>query len=119
MFVSRLARRRGHPRNAISDAEQNVPASLDHAPSLPHAKDVTEAMRPHSEYVKAQMRSLAGQASEMGQMAGPGRRSTRPGGKAEKKLKAEKLFLNLQRLFLNVFQPELAFGRGLLCGIAP
>jgi hypothetical protein len=32
-----------------------------------HAKDLTEVMRLHSEYVTAQMRSLAEQASEMGQ----------------------------------------------------
>ncbi len=32
------------------------------------AKDLTEVMRLHSEYVQAQMRSLAEQASEMGQI---------------------------------------------------
>ena len=53
---------------AISYAEQNVQASLDYAQSLLHAKDLTEVMRLHSEYVQAQMRSLAEQASEMGQM---------------------------------------------------
>jgi hypothetical protein len=31
------------------------------------AKDLTEVMRLHSEYVRSQMRSLAEQASEMGQ----------------------------------------------------
>jgi phasin len=53
---------------AISYAEKNVQASLDYAQSLLHAKDLTEIMRLHSEYVQAQMRSLAEQASEMGQM---------------------------------------------------
>jgi len=53
---------------AISFAEQNVQASLDYAQSLVHAKDLTEVMRLHSEYVQAQMRSLAEQASEMGQI---------------------------------------------------
>jgi phasin len=55
---------------AISYAEKNVQASLDYAQSLLHAKDLTEIMRLHSEYVQAQMRSLAEQASEMGQIVG-------------------------------------------------
>jgi phasin len=53
---------------AISYAEKNVHASLDYAQSLLHAKDLAEIMRLHSEYVQAQMRSLAEQASEMGQI---------------------------------------------------
>jgi phasin len=53
---------------AISYAEKNVQASLDYAQSLVHAKDLSEIMRLHSEYVQAQMRSLAEQASEMGQI---------------------------------------------------
>ncbi len=53
---------------AISYAEKNVQASLDHAQSLLHAKDLTEIMKLHGEYVQAQMRSLAEQASEMGQV---------------------------------------------------
>jgi phasin len=53
---------------AISYAEKNVQASLDYAQSLLHAKDLTEIMKLHSEYVQAQMRSLAEQASEMGQI---------------------------------------------------
>ena len=52
---------------AMSYAEKNVQASLDFAQALVHAKDLTEVMRLHSEYVTAQMRSLAEQASEMGQ----------------------------------------------------
>jgi hypothetical protein len=44
---------------AIANAEKNVQASLDYAQSLLHAKDLTEVMR----------RSLAEQASEMGQIA--------------------------------------------------
>ena len=52
---------------AIAYAEKNVQSSLDYAQSLLHAKDLTEVMRLHSEYVQAQMRSLAEQASEMGQ----------------------------------------------------
>ena len=53
---------------AISHAEKNVQASLDYAQSLLHAKDLTEIMKLHGEYVRAQMRSLAEQASEMGQI---------------------------------------------------
>ena len=53
---------------AMGYAEKNVQASLDYAQSLVHAKDLTEVMRLHSEYVQAQMRSLAEQASEMGQI---------------------------------------------------
>jgi phasin len=53
---------------AIAFAEKNVQASLDYAQSLLHAKDLPEVMRLHSEYVQAQMRSLAEQASEMGQI---------------------------------------------------
>jgi phasin len=52
----------------MSYAEQNVQASLDYAQSLVHAKDLPEVMRLHSEFVQAQMRALAEQASEMGQM---------------------------------------------------
>ena len=53
---------------AISYAEKNVQASLDYAQSLLHAKDLPEIMRLHGEYVQTQMRSLAEQASEMGQI---------------------------------------------------
>jgi len=53
---------------AMSYAEKNVQASLDYAQSLLQAKDLTEIMRLHSEYVQAQMRTLAEQASEMGQI---------------------------------------------------
>jgi phasin len=53
---------------AISYAEKNVQASLDYAQSLLHARDLTEIMKLHSEYVQTQMRSLAEQASEMGQI---------------------------------------------------
>jgi phasin len=55
---------------AIAYAEQNVQASLDHAQSLLKAKDLSEVMRLHSEYVQAQMRALAEQASEISQTVG-------------------------------------------------
>ena len=54
---------------AVSYAEKNMQASLDYAQALLQAKDLTEVMRLHSEYVQAQMRALTEQASEMGQMA--------------------------------------------------
>ena len=44
---------------AFSYAEKNVQASLDYAQSLVHAKDLSEVMRLHREYVQAQMRALA------------------------------------------------------------
>jgi phasin len=53
---------------AIAYAEKNVQASLDFAQPLLNAKDLTEVMRLHGEYVQRQMRSLAEQASEMGQI---------------------------------------------------
>jgi phasin len=55
-------------QKAIAYAEKNVQASLDYAQSLLKAKDATDVMRLHSEYVQGQMRSLAEQASEMGQI---------------------------------------------------
>jgi phasin len=53
---------------AISFAEKNVASSLDYAQKLLHAKDLSEVMRLHSEYVQTQMRVLAEQATEMGQV---------------------------------------------------
>jgi phasin len=53
---------------AVAFAEKNVAASLDFADQLLHAKDLSEVMRLHSEYVQGQMKSLAEQASEMGQL---------------------------------------------------
>jgi phasin len=55
---------------AMVYAEKNVRASLDYAQSLLHAKDLSQVMRLHSDYVQSQMRSLAEQASEMGQIVG-------------------------------------------------
>ncbi|WP_407148792.1 phasin family protein [Bradyrhizobium sp. ORS 86] len=53
---------------AFAYAEKNVQDSLNYAQSLVKAKDLTEIMRLHSEYVQSQMRALADQASEMGQI---------------------------------------------------
>ena len=55
---------------AVSYAQKNVQISLDYAQSLLKAKDLTELMRLHGEYVTGQMRSLSEQASEMGQLVG-------------------------------------------------
>jgi phasin len=55
-------------KTAISFAEKNVQNSLDYAQSLLGAKDLAEVLRLHSEYVQGQMRSLAEQASQMGQI---------------------------------------------------
>ncbi|WJR77503.1 phasin family protein [Bradyrhizobium sp. NP1] len=55
---------------ALAYAEKNVQSSLDYAQSLLQAKDLTEVMRLHSAYVQSQMRTLAEQASEMGQIVG-------------------------------------------------
>lgn len=53
---------------ALVYAEKNVQASLDYAQSLLHARDLPEVMRLHTDFVQGQMRSLAEQASEMGQI---------------------------------------------------
>ena len=53
---------------ALGYAEKNVQASLDYAQSLLKAKDLTEVMKLHSDYVQGQMRALAEQATEMGQI---------------------------------------------------
>lgn len=52
---------------AVSFAEKNIATSLDYAEKLLKARDVTDVMRLHAEYVQQQMRTLADQASEMGQ----------------------------------------------------
>jgi phasin len=55
---------------ALSFAEKNMQASLDYADGLLHAKDLPEMVRLHGDYVQAQMRVLAEQAAEMGQIFG-------------------------------------------------
>ena len=55
---------------AVSYAEKNVRVSLDYAEALLKAKDLSEVMRLHGEYVTGQMRSLTEQAAEMGQIVG-------------------------------------------------
>jgi len=53
---------------AIACAEKNVQASLDFGQALLNARDLAEVVRLHGEYVQGQMRSLAEQAGEMGQI---------------------------------------------------
>jgi len=53
---------------AIAFAEKNVQASLDYAQGLVQAKDLAEVLRVHGDYVQSQMRTLAEQAAEMGQV---------------------------------------------------
>ncbi|MDA9525308.1 phasin [Bradyrhizobium sp. CCBAU 11434] len=53
---------------ALAFAETNVQASLNYAQSLAHARDLTEVMRLHGDYVQAQMKTLAEQAGEIGQL---------------------------------------------------
>jgi phasin len=53
---------------AVGFAERNVHAALDYAQQLVHAKDLGEVMRLHTEYVQAQMKAFAEQASEFGQV---------------------------------------------------
>ena len=55
---------------AFSYAERNVQASLDYAEALVHAKDPRRDDAAAREYVQAQMRALAAQAGEMGQIFG-------------------------------------------------
>lgn len=55
---------------AISYAQQNMTASLDYAEKLVRAKDLSEVMRLHTEYVQGQMKALAEQASDIGQSMG-------------------------------------------------
>jgi phasin len=52
---------------AVTFAEANIKASLDYAERLTKAKDMAEVLKLHSEYVQNQMRTLAEQASELGQ----------------------------------------------------
>lgn len=55
---------------AVSYVEHNVSASLDHAQRLLQAKDVSEIMKLHAEYVQEQMKALAEQATDIGKLLG-------------------------------------------------
>jgi phasin len=53
---------------AAAFAEANIKASLDYAERVLKAKDMAEVLKLHSDHVQNQMRTLAEQASEMGQV---------------------------------------------------
>jgi phasin len=52
---------------AVEFAEANIRASLDYAERLLKARDMPEVLKLHAEHIQERMRSLADQASEMGQ----------------------------------------------------
>lgn len=58
-------------QKAMTFAEQNVASSFDLAQKLVAAKDVSEVVRLHAEYVRTQMDVLAQQARELGNSAAP------------------------------------------------
>jgi phasin len=58
-------------QKAIGFAEQNVASSFDLAQKLVAAKDVSEVVKLHADYVRRQMDVLAQQAEELGQTATP------------------------------------------------
>jgi phasin len=61
------ARDVGH--RAVSFAERNVATSFDFAQKLVRAKDMEEMMRLQTEFMKAQMQTLADQAKEISDSA--------------------------------------------------
>ncbi len=54
---------------AMSFAEQNVASSFDLAQRLVTARDISEVVKVHAEYVRRQMQVLTEQARELGQTA--------------------------------------------------
>jgi phasin len=64
---------RGGARNvaqqAMAFAEQNVESSLELAQKLMGAKDLSEVMQLHTDYVRRQMEALATQARQLGEAA--------------------------------------------------
>ena len=54
---------------AISFAEQNVASSFDLAQKLVAARDISEVVKLHADYVRRQMQVLSEQARELGQSA--------------------------------------------------
>lgn len=53
---------------AVTYAEQNVNAALDHAQKLTRAKDVQELLSLQTEFVRTQMANIQAQAKEFGTM---------------------------------------------------
>lgn len=56
-------------KKAMTFAEQNVASSFDLAQKLVAAKEASEIVKLHAEYVRSQMDALAKQAEELGQTA--------------------------------------------------
>lgn len=56
-------------QKAMSFAEQNVASSFDLAQKLVAAKDISEVVKLHSDYVRRQMEVLSEQARELAQSA--------------------------------------------------
>jgi phasin len=56
-------------KTALGFAEQNIAASFEFAQQLVRARDVSEVLALHADYVKKQMQTLAGQARQLGEKA--------------------------------------------------
>ena len=57
-------------KKALTYAEQNVAAALDFAGRLVNAKDAQEVLQLQSEFLRAQLKTFAEQANEIGSAAG-------------------------------------------------
>jgi phasin len=56
-------------RKAVSFAEQNVKAALEHGQALVQAKGLDEVMKLQSEFMRTQMQAMQSQMKAMGEMA--------------------------------------------------
>ena len=66
-------------RKLVGYSERNVAASLEYAQNLLRAKDASELMKLHSEYLKDQMQALTEQARDLTQHAGKATTSPKEG----------------------------------------
>jgi phasin len=57
-------------RKLVGYSERNVAASLEYAQNLLRAKDASELMKLHSEYLKTQIQALTDQARDLTRHAG-------------------------------------------------
>jgi phasin len=68
-------------RKAMTFAGQNMATSFDFVQKLLRAKDVQEVLRLQSEFIRAQMEALSGQARELGEsVSKAAMETTRKGG---------------------------------------
>jgi phasin len=58
-------------KKALSFTEQNMKAAFDHARKLLHAKDLPEAVKLQTEFLKAQYAGATEQLKQLGSSAGP------------------------------------------------